>query len=145
MALTLVAALAFFNHYTGGAATMLALAAWHLLFRARATTPRQWLALAVCGAVVVPLGTAYLVWVGVIGGERSGFVAFTGVTGIAESPGPRPSLLHRVLLRVGVYARDLLAADWVSWPVLLWFAGLPAFLFLAPPAQLAASPAPRRR
>jgi predicted membrane-bound mannosyltransferase len=39
-ALTLVAALAFFNHYAGGAATMLALAAWHLLFRTRATAPR---------------------------------------------------------------------------------------------------------
>ena len=129
-ALTLVAALAFFNHYTGGAATMLALAAWHLIFRARTTTPRQWLALAVCGAVVVALGTSYLVWVGVIGGERSGFLAFTGVTDIAEHQGPRPLLPYRVLLRVGVYARDLLTADWVSWPVLLWFAGLPLFLHL---------------
>ena len=128
VALTLVALLAFFNHYSGGAATMLALAAWHLLFRTRATTPRQWLALAAGGAVVVALGTAYLAWVGVIGGERNGFLAFTGVTDIAEYQGARPWLLLRVLLRVGVYTRDLLAADWVSWPVLLWFAGLPAFL-----------------
>ena len=129
-ALTLVAALAFFNHYTGGAATMLALAAWHVIFRARATAPRQWLALAACGAVVVALGTAYLAWVGVIGGERSGFLAFTGVTDFAEHRGPRPLLPYRVLLRVGIYIRDLLAADWVSWPVLLWFAGLPLFLHL---------------
>ena len=130
VALTLVALLAFFNHYSGGAAAMLALAAWHLIFRARATAPRQWLALAAGGAVVVALGTAYLVWVGVIGGERSGFLAFTGVTDIVEYRGPRPWLLHRVLLRVGVYARDLLATDWVSWPVLLWFVGLPLFLRL---------------
>ena len=39
VALTLVAALAFFNHYTGGAATMLALAAWHLICSAPA--PRR--------------------------------------------------------------------------------------------------------
>ena len=37
-ALTLVALLAFCNHYNGGAATMLALAAWHLILRRRATT-----------------------------------------------------------------------------------------------------------
>ena len=86
-ALTLVALLAFCNHYNGGAATMLALAAWHLIHRSRATTLRQWLALAAGGIVVVALGTAYLAWVGVIGGERSGFLAFTGVTAIAEVRG----------------------------------------------------------
>ena len=88
-ALTLVAALAFFNHYAGGTATMLALAAWHLLFRARETTLPQWVALAACGIVVVALGAAYLGWVGVIGGERSGFLAFTGVPGIGEYQGKR--------------------------------------------------------
>ena len=67
-ALTLVATLAFFNHYIGGA-----------------TPPRQWLVLAAAGAVVVALGAAYLVWLGVIVGERSGFLAFTGVVGIERS------------------------------------------------------------
>ena len=123
-ALTLVAALAFFNHYAGGAATMLALAAWHLLFRTRETTPRQWLALAAGGFVVVALGTAYLAWVGVIGGERSGFHAYTGVVGLPEYQGTIPP----ILLRLGIYTRDLLAADWISWPVLLWFAGMLAFI-----------------
>ncbi|MCY4373696.1 MAG: glycosyltransferase family 39 protein, partial [Spirochaetaceae bacterium] len=119
-ALTLVATLAFFNHYTGGAATMLALAAWHLLLRARATAPRQWLALASCGALVVAAGTAYLAWIGVIGGERSGFLAFTGVVGLEEYRGTIPP----ALLRLRIYTRDLFAADWISWPVLLWFAGM---------------------
>ena len=119
-ALTLVAALAFFNHYAGGAATMLALAVWHLLFRARATTPRQWLGLAVGGAVVVALGTAYLGWLGVIGGERSGFLAYTGVGVVEEYRGTIPP----VLLRIALYTRDLFAADWISWPVFLWFAGM---------------------
>ena len=117
-ALLLVAALAFFNHYAAGAATMLSLAVWHLLFRARATAPRQWLALAGGGAVVVALGTAYLLWVGVLGGERSGFLAFTGVAGIGEYQGTTPL----TLLRVGIYLRELFTADWISWPVLLWFA-----------------------
>ncbi len=119
-ALTLVAALAFFNHYTGGAATILALAAWHLLLRMRATTRRQWLALASCGALVVAAGTAYLAWIEVIGGERSGFLAFTGVVGLEEYRGRIPP----VLLRLPLYTRDLFAADWISWPVLLWFAGM---------------------
>ena len=122
-ALTLVAALSFFNHYAGGAATMLALAVWHLLFRARETTPRQWLALAAGGFVVVALGTAYLAWIGVIGGERSGFHAYTGVVGLPEYQGTIPP----ILLRLGIYTRDLFAADWISWPVLLWFAAMLAF------------------
>ena len=126
-ALTLAAALAFFNHYGGGAATMLALAAWHLLFRMRATTPRRWLGLAAAGAVVVALGAAYLVWIGVLGGERSGFLAYTGVTGLPEYRGTVPP----ILLRVGVYTRDLFAADWISWPVFLWFAGTAAWLVAA--------------
>ena len=119
-ALALVAVLAFFNHYVGGAATMLALAAWHLLFRARTTTPRQWLALAAAGAVVVALGTAYLAWVGVIGGERSGFLAYTGVVGFGEYQGKVPL----ILLRLAIYTRELFTADWISWPVFLWFAGM---------------------
>ena len=126
VALTLVALLAFFNHYNGGAATMLALAAWHLIFRGRATTLRQWLALAACGAVVVALGTAYLAWVGVIGGERSGFLAYTGVTGIGEYQGTIPPFV----LRIGIYTRDLFAADWISWPVFLWFVALLLFSYL---------------
>ena len=52
------------------------------------------------------LGTAYLAWVGVIGGERNGFAAYAGVTGLGEDPGRTPL----VLLRVGVVVRDLFAA-----------------------------------
>ncbi len=118
--LTLVAALAFFNHYAGGAATMLAIAAWHLLFRRHETTPRQWLALAAGGGIVVSLGAAYLGWVGLLGGERNGFAAYTGVVGLDEYRGTVPP----VVLRLAIYARELFTADWVSWPVLLWFAGV---------------------
>ena len=118
--LTLVAALAFFNHYSGGAATMLALAAWHLLFRRRETTPRQWLALAAGGGIVVVLGTAYFGWVGLVGGERSGFAAYTGVVGLEEYPGTVPPLV----LRLATGTRELFTADWVSWPVVLWFAAV---------------------
>ncbi len=124
--LTLVAALAFFNHYAGGAATMLALAAWHLLLRRRETTPRQWLALAAAGGLVVVLGTAYLGWLGLIGGERSGFDAFTGVTGMEEYRGTIPPLA----LRLAIYTRELFTADWVSWPVFLWFVALLSFPFI---------------
>ena len=135
-ALTLVAALAFFNHYVGGAATMLALAAWHLLFRARATAPRQWLALAGSGLVVVALGAAYLAWLGVLGGERSGFLAFTGVAGIGEYQGTAPLML----LRIGIYLRELFTADWISWPVALWFAGMLALPWLRRRRDRARSP-----
>ena len=119
-ALTLVATLAFFNHYSGGAATMLSVAAWHLALRARETARRQWVAFAGCAMLPVACGTAYLVWLGVVGGERSGFLAFSGVTGIDAYEGTTPL----VLLRVGIYMRDLFAADWISWPVFLWFAGM---------------------
>ena len=117
--LMLVAALAFFNHYAGGAATMLALAAWHLLLRWRATTPRHWLLLTAGGCFVVALGSAYLVWLGLIGGERGGFLAYTGITGLEDYHGTIPP----AVLRLPIYGRDLFAADWISWPVFLWFAG----------------------
>lgn len=115
-ALTLAAVLAFFNLYTAGAATMLAVAVWHLLFRARETSPRQWLALAASGGIVVALGAAYLVWLGVIGGARSGFLAFR-FTEVGEYSGTTPLILLRLTV-----LRDLFTADWVSWPVFLWFA-----------------------
>ena len=124
-ALTMAAALAFFNLYTAGAATMLAVAAWHLLFRARDTTARQWLALAACGAAVVALGTAYLAWLGLLAGPRRGYLAFAGFTHVGEYPGVTPLLLLRLTV-----LRDLFAADWISWPVLLWFAGISAWVLV---------------
>ena len=130
VALTLVALLAFFNHYNGGAATMLALAAWHLLRRSRATAPRQWLALSAAGMVVVAAGTAYLAWLGVLGGERSGWTAFAGFAGFDAYRETPASLPLRVLPRIAIYTRELFTADWISWPVFLWFAGLLLWIFL---------------
>ncbi len=119
-ALTLVAALSFFNHYAGGAVTMLSLAAWHLLFRARETTSHEWLRFAACGSIIGALGLTYLVFIGVIGGERSGHLAFSGVTGVGEYQGTTPL----VPLRIWIYVRELFTADWISWPVFLWFIGM---------------------
>ena len=99
---------------------MLSLAAWHLMVRARETPRRQWAAFAGCAMLPVACGTAYLVWLSVVGGERSGFLAFSGVTGIDAYQGTTPL----VLPRVGIFMRDLFAADWISWPVFLWFAGM---------------------
>ena len=121
-AIAAVAALSFFNHYAGGAATMLSLAAYHSLLRARATSPREWVLFAICAAVVVALGVGYLLWLGVIGGERVGFMAFAG-----QSPTPyredNPALVL-FFLRIWIYIRELFTADWISWPIFCWFAGL---------------------
>lgn len=120
--LALVAALSFFNHYAGGAATMLSLAAYHLLFRARATTRREWVLFAICGAAVTAVGSSYLYWLGVIGGERSGFMEFAG-----QNPTPyqgdKPELVIFVE-RIWIYTRELFTADWISWSIFLWFAGV---------------------
>ena len=139
LALTAVsAALAFFNLYTAGAATMLAVAAWHLVFRTRETTPRQWLALGACAGVVVALGTAYLAWLGLIGGTRSGYLAYAGFTHVGEFAGTTPLLVLRLAV-----LRDLFTADWISWPVLLWLAGMA--LYVAVVQRTRARPSPRRR
>ena len=117
--LTLVLVLSFFNNYAGGTATMLSLATWHLIFRARKTTMKQWLAFASCGFIVAVLGLAYLTQVAeVIGGERSGFSAFTGNPAGSEYQGKIPLFL----LTTWIYVRASFAADWVSWPISLWFA-----------------------
>ncbi|MCY4460840.1 MAG: glycosyltransferase family 39 protein [Albidovulum sp.] len=123
-ALTFVAIVAFFNHYTGGAATVLALAAWHVLIRARKTAGREWLALGGCALLVAACGGAYLIFIGILGGERSSFLEFTGVTGVGEDRGAIPL----VLLRIWIYGRELFTADWISWPVFLWFAGISAMM-----------------
>lgn len=120
--IALVAALSFFNHYAGGAATMLSLAAYHLLFRVRATTRREWVLFAICGAAVAAVGTGYLYWLGVIGGERSGFVEFAG-----QDPTPYQGDKSGLVLfteRIWIYIRELFTADWISWPVFLWFIGV---------------------
>ncbi len=117
----IVAALSFFNHYAGGAATMLSLAAYHLLFRTRATSRREWGWFALCGAGVVAVGACYLAWLGVLGGERSGFLDFASQA-IAPYRGDL-SPLALFLWKVWAYIRALFAADWISWPVFLWFAG----------------------
>ena len=120
--IALVAALSFFNHYAGGAATMLSLAAYHLIFRARATTRREWALFSICGVAVVALGAGYLYWMGVIGGERSGFMGFAG-----QDPTPYQGDKSELFLfteRIWIYIRELFTADWISWPVCLWFAGM---------------------
>ena len=120
--IALVAALSFFNHYAGGAATMLSLAAYHLLFRARATTGREWALFSICGAAVTAVGSSYLYWLGVIGGERSGFMGFAG-----QNPTPYQgdkSELVILIERIWIYTRELFTADWISWPVFLWFVGM---------------------
>ncbi len=120
--IALVAVLSFFNHYAGGAATMLSLAAYHLLFRARATTRREWALFAICGAAVAAVGSSYLYWLGVIGGERSGFMEFAG-----QSPTPYQGDKSGLVLfieRIWIYTRELFTVDWISWPVFLWFVGV---------------------
>lgn len=118
--LALVAALSFFNHYAGGAATMISLAAYHLLFCARTTTRREWVLFAICGAVVAAVGIGYLYWLGVIGGERSGFMGFAG-----QNPTPYQGDKSELFIeKIWIYIRELFTADWVSWPVFLWFVGM---------------------
>ena len=120
--IALVAALSFFNHYAGGVATMLSLAAYHLLFRVRATTRREWVLFAICSAAIAALGAGYLYWLGVIGGERSGFVEFAG-----QSPTPYQGDKSGLVLfieKIWIYTRELFTADWISWPVFLWFVGV---------------------
>ena len=120
--IAVVAVLSFFNHYAGGAATMLSLSAYHLLVRARATALREWVLFAICGAVVVVVGAGYLYWLGVIGGERGGFMAFAG-----QAPTPYQGDSPAFVLffqRIWIYIRELFTADWISWPVFLWFVGM---------------------
>ena len=119
-AIALVAALSFFNHYSGGAATMLSLAAYHLIFRVRETTFREWILFSGAGAVVVALGAGYLYWLGVLGGERGfGFAEFA-----AQSIPPYSGDLPPIVIffrKVAIYLRGLFTADWISWLVFLWF------------------------
>lgn len=117
--LTLVAILSFFNHYIAGAATVMTIATWHLLFRARETTGRDYLRFGLASAIVVMSGSGYLLWLGVLDGGRDSLVDYMGL--------PVPPYAGDVplpLLKVQIYMRDLFTADWISWPVFLWFIGM---------------------
>ena len=141
--IALVAALSFFNHYAGGAATMLSLAAYHLLFRARTTTRREWALFAICGVAVVALGAGYLYWMGVIGGERSGFMGFAG-----QNPTPYQGDKSELVIfieRIWIYTRELFAADWISWPVFLWFLGTALIAWQVRRKQVVGAPRQVRR
>ncbi len=117
-ALTLVATLAFFNHYAVGTATMLSLAAIHVLFRARETSGREWMAFAGCGSIVGAAGLAYLTFIGLIGGDRGFAESF-----ISKDPSDYHGTLPLPLFQIWFAFHDLFRADWISWPVFLWFAG----------------------
>ena len=127
--IAVVATLSFFNHYAGGAATMLSLSAYHLLFRARETTLREWVMFALCGAAVVVVGSWYLYYLGIIGGERSGFMAFAGQVP-APYKGDSPAFVL-FFWRIWIYIRELFTADWISWPMFLWFVGMTVLVWRA--------------
>ena len=141
--IALVAALSFFNHYAGGAATMLSLAAYHLLFRARVTTRREWALFAICGAAVAAVGSSYLYWLGVIGSERSGFMGFAGQN--PTSYQGDKSELGIFIERIWIYTRELFTADWISWPVFLWFVGMALIAWQARRKQAVGAPQQVRR
>lgn len=127
--IAVVATLSFFNHYAGGAATMLSLAAYHLIFRARATRFWEWVMFAICGVAVVAVGAGYLYYLGIIDGERSGFLAFAG-----QAPAPYEGDSPAFVLffqRIWIYIRELFTADWISWPVFLWFVGMTVLVWRA--------------
>ena len=101
---------------------MLSLAAYHLLFRARTTTRREWALFSICGTAVAAVGSSYLYWLDVIGGERSGFMGFAG-----QDPTPYQGDKSELVIfieRIWIYTRELFTADWISWPVFLWFVGM---------------------
>ena len=115
-ALTLVSMVAFLNQYGVGAATLLSIAAWHLCLRARVTPLRDWLAFSACGLLVGAVALGYLLFIGVLGGPLSPQEMF------GEKQPEYTGNIPVFLLGFAVMARSLIAMDWISWPVLLWFA-----------------------
>ena len=139
-AVTAIGALAFFNHYAAGTATMLSLGTWHLVFRARATTRKQWMTFGACGALVGALGLAYLRFIGLVGAGRDPTASFL-TADYGEYPGPLPLPLFRLWF----CARELLAADWISWPIFLWFAVMSVIVWRRRHPGLSGQADPRRQ
>ncbi len=142
VALTVVAVLGVLNHYTSGAAALATLAVWHLLFHARQTTRKEWAMFALCATGVVAVVSGYLLWIGLIGGERGNFIDFAGQAEILHYQ----YLLNLTqqqfgailtLYKVIIYIRDLFTANWISWPVFAWFL---VMLALAAIAKVQKSP-----
>ena len=116
LAMSAVGVLGFFSHYTIGAASVLAVASWHLLFHYRDTTKREWLLLGISVLLVTIVGLSYLYWIEFF--DRGGELGSFGGLIYEEYQDGIVSLL---LLKLYIYARDMFRVDWISWPVALWF------------------------
>ncbi len=143
IALGAVAVLCVLNHYTSGSAALVTLTVWHLLFHARQTTRKEWAMFALCAAGVAAVVSGYLLWIGLIGGERGSFIDFAGQAEILHYQNLLSLTQQQfgailTLYKVFIYIRDLFTADWISWPVFVWFL---AMLALAAIAKVRKSPA----
>ena len=118
--LVITALFAFFNHYTGATASVLTIAAWHLIYRSKETQKKEWLMFIGGGALFGIVGLSYFLWLGIIGdGREGGFVAYTGWN-IASSGG-MDEFFH-MIMRSWSYFLEMFRVDWLSLPVVAWFA-----------------------
>ena len=104
----------FFNHFGIGTSNALAMASWHLLFCRRETTRRQWGLFAVTGGAVFAVCLAYLLWVGVVGSDRT--------LEFGEDIYQRSWLERRGYL-LFYHARDIISFHWLPLWVAVWWGG----------------------
>ena len=110
--MTILGLLAFLNHYNNGAASMLAIAAFHVMTRASATTKKQWLLFALAALFITLAGSAYLYQAGTLTAYDQMHLSF--------SKGRSFTLVdHALKLFTGL--KTIIACDWLSWLVCLWF------------------------
>ena len=113
ISLTIIGLLSFLNHYSVGAAGILAIAVYHLILRRAATSRKQWLMFSMAGFFIVLLGFSYLF------ASESLTSAETVMSAYERGTSDFTLLDHILKLFNGIMT--ILAVDWLSWLVCLWF------------------------
>lgn len=115
IALTTLGILSFLNHYTMGIAGMLAIAIFHILFRAKTTDRKRWLMFALACLTVSVACSLYLYAAGIISSDH-GMIAFYN-----EGHSHISSPAKKIWMKVSYTLLKMIASDWFSWSLCLCF------------------------
>lgn len=112
IAMTLLGLLAFFNHYSIGAASVLTIALFHLITRSPTTTKKQWLLFACVTLFIALAGSAYLYQAGFLTADNQMLHYFSL---------QRTFTFTDHIWKLFTALKTVIACGWLSWIVCLLF------------------------
>ena len=104
------------SQYPMGAANVLAVGAWHLIYRLKSTSIKEYIMYLCGGLFIAVVGLLYLYSIGVLSADLD-FSKFSAV----EQPGDPENVIYKQVARLLYYAAFLFEINWISWLILLFY------------------------